>query len=163
MIVPMPSFSRTQKDNQAKCLINPKFDYGNTYAGNAGCLLKADNKLLIIRDKKTGKLSPPGGKPEKTESAQCTAFYETLEETGLKLTVGKLLNSFKGKFYLFQCSLNGFELTGYRGEKKINLPVPKTVEDGVSEVFLIDPKELKANEWRFPSQFKIIQGLFLSL
>lgn len=50
-----------------------------------------------------GRLSLPGGSSEPGESAQCTAFRETWEETGLQLQPRELLEVFDTGFHLYRC------------------------------------------------------------
>ena len=56
---------------------------------NAGCLILHEDKVLLITHRWGGKLGVPGGTREADELAQCTAHRETLEETGLAVTVGR--------------------------------------------------------------------------
>ena len=54
---------------------------------NAGCLIIQDDKVLLLTHRWGGKLGVPGGTREDGELAQCTAWRETREETGVAVTV----------------------------------------------------------------------------
>ncbi|MEZ5501649.1 MAG: NUDIX hydrolase [Halioglobus sp.] len=71
-------------------------------APSAGCFATSDEGLLMVQGL-NGKISLPGGSSEPGESAQCTAFRETWEETGLRLQPGELLRVFSTGFHLYRC------------------------------------------------------------
>jgi 8-oxo-dGTP pyrophosphatase MutT (NUDIX family) len=108
--------------------------------GKAACLIKNKQKLLVVRKKKNQKLDLPGGKPKKDEIAQCTAYRETLEETGLQIKIGKLLKKVSYKsdlpYYIFQCWLE----RGFKGFN--NLSVPNGGTNEISEVIWILPENI---------------------
>jgi len=114
--------------------------------GNAGCLLVHEGRLLVVRDRKSGALGFPAGKPLGDEAAACTAHRETWEETGLDVRVEALLRTYdyEAPFYLYRC----------RGLLPQNGPVTWQVQ-GVAEaeiVHLRAPNELTTADWRFPPQ-----------
>ncbi len=55
------------------------------------CVVRADNKLVLIHEVLTNRISLPGGTIIKGESPRAAAQRETWEETGLVVTVGKEL------------------------------------------------------------------------
>ena len=61
---------------------------GQDYYGNAGCLVKHDRQMLVVRLRSTGRLDNPGGTHESGETARSTARRETWEEAGLEVEVG---------------------------------------------------------------------------
>ena len=138
------------------CDVSP--DNVRSDVGNAGCLVKIEGKLLMIRHLKKGKIGIPGGHQEKEESAQCTAHRETWEETGLNVRVGKLLKKFKNGFFLFQCEAK--DVPKIEGDK---LPLPEWAKNEVTEVWVKDPKTIDKKDYRFPKQLTEIQQLFSTL
>ena len=54
---------------------------------NAGCLIRFDQRILLVTHRLTGKLDIPGGMQRTDESLACTAHRETFEETGLNVEV----------------------------------------------------------------------------
>ncbi len=123
--------------------------------GNAGCIIKIDNKMLIVRHQKTGKLSPPAGTAKEGEAAQCTAHRETWEETGVEVRVGRLLKSFDDQFHLFHCLAIDEALI-----RSSELPVPEAFKSEISEILFLNPTLLSNDEWRFPEQVSGIKDAF---
>ena len=117
---------------------------------NAGCLILNEDKVLLITHRWGGKLGVPGGTREGHELAQCTAYRETLEETGLAVTVGRRLAVMKNGFHLYRCY----------PEKALSpepLPVPTSA---LTEVKALDwhlLESLDRDSWRFAYQFDLFQ------
>ena len=79
------------------------FSPANTHAG---CAIFIDNKILLVKDKKSKKWGFPAGKHEMGERAFQTAYRETLEETGLHVFIDDYLGEFKEQnFRLFRCNI----------------------------------------------------------
>ena len=116
-------------------------------APSAGCLALRDDKLLVVADLR-GTLSPPGGSAEPGESAQCTAFRETWEETGLQLAPTELLAVFDTGFHLYRCEHH---------ENSGVIDPPPRLE--VREAFYLAPADFARWEWRFPGQEKDLEAL----
>lgn len=119
--------------------------------GNAGCLIKIDDSMLVVRHCQTNRLSPPGGTAAEGETAQCTAHRETLEETGVEVKVGKLLKSFDNQFHLFHC-LAVDEVT--------KLQVPEPFRHEICEILFLNPALSSDEDWRFPEQVPGIRDAF---
>lgn len=71
-------------------------------APSAGCFATSGGGLLVVQGL-DDRVSLPGGSSQPGESAQCTAFRETWEETGLALQPGELLTVFDTGFHLYRC------------------------------------------------------------
>ncbi|MBI2982076.1 MAG: NUDIX domain-containing protein [Deltaproteobacteria bacterium] len=138
----------TLGSSKGECRVNPKFTSKAT--GNAGCFILSDDKMLIHRHRKSGRLDLPGGTAEKGETSQCTASRETREETGASVEVGKLLTQFDNGFKLYDC----------KPLKKVRLKVPKSGKNEVTELLLVDPTKTKAKDWRFPAEQPALAKLY---
>ena len=146
------------QDAAPECQVAPGLE--SSFQGNAGCVVKIDNKMLLVRHRGTGRVSPPGGTAAREETAQCTAHRETWEETGVEVKVGALLKQFSDPFYLFHCSAVDEDLVK---NPKTRLPVPTDFEIEVTEVLFSDPTGLGNDLWRFPEQAPVIREVFKNL
>ncbi len=116
-------------------------------APSAGCLAIRDGGVLLVENLK-GQLSPPGGSAIDGESAQCAAFRETWEETGLLLEPEQLLDVFDTGFHLYRCQ-------HHADSGEINPPPRLEVRDA----FYLAPNDFDRWEWRFPGQQQVIRQL----
>ena len=97
-----------------------------------------------------GKVSPPGGSSEPGESAQCTAFRETWEETGLRLQPRELLQVFATGFHLYRCE---------RDTSSGQIDPPVRFE--VRAAFYLPAVGFDRYEWRFPEQQLLLKNMLL--
>ena len=73
---------------------------------NAGCAIFKDGRLLLVKHKITGKWGFPGGRDKLNgELAFQTAYRETLEETGLIVSIEDFIAEFKNSFRLYKCDI----------------------------------------------------------
>lgn len=123
----------------------------------AGCLVKMENKLLTVRHRFGGKLGIPAGYSEESEAASCTAYRETLEETGFTVTVHELLKEYDNGFRLFRC----------RPADPVSvsdtLTVPASGISEISEILWLDPLPIPRRQWRFPDQQSDLMELFKAI
>ena len=118
-------------------------------APSAGCFVTTGEGLLLVQDL-NGKVSLPGGSREPGESAQCTAFRETWEETGLSVQPRELLRVFSTGFHLYRC-----ERDASSGE--IN-PPPRFE---VRAAFFLPADRFNTYDWRFEDQRELLKKLLL--
>ncbi len=116
-------------------------------APSAGCFSVIDGELLLVQGL-NGRISLPGGLSKRGESAQCTAFRETWEETGLQLHPGKLLQVFNTGFHLYRCDYSA--MTG-------SIDPPLRFE--VSDAFYLHPEQFDGFDWRYNDQRELLQLL----
>ena len=95
-----------------------------------------------------GKIGLPGGLLKSGESAQCAAFRETWEETGLQLQPVELLQVFSKDFHLYRCD---------HVEQAQNIDPPLTFE--VIDSFYLPPGNLDDYEWRFEEERDVVRAL----
>lgn len=122
--------------------------YGHS---NADCVTRdGAGRFLVVRHRFTGLLGLPGGGAEPGESARCTAFRETWEETGVTVAVGEPVELQPDGYRVFRCALTG-PLPG-------RLPAPPGAWLEVARVELLAPAELGARaDWRLPSELQVVQ------
>lgn len=109
-------------------------------APSAGCFTTSAEGLLLVQGLDS-RVSLPGGSSRTGESAQCTAFRETWEETGLQLQPRELLQIFSTGFHLYRCE---------RGERSGEIDPPPRWE--VQAAFYLPPDQFDRYVWRFEDQ-----------
>ncbi len=138
------------------CRVAPQF--AETPSGNAGCLIRVEDRMLMVRDRLSGKLGFPAGMARPGEAAQCTAHRETWEEAGLDVEVGRLLRVFDNGFRLYSCSPADPAV-----RPGVTVGVPDWAWAEVSEIGWIDPEALFADDWRYPEQWQDVLTQFRKL
>ena len=114
---------------------------------SAGCFSVDNGRLLLVQGL-NDKISVPGGSSEPQESAQCTAFRETWEETGLKLQPQELLLVFDTGFHLYRCQ---------RHKNSGEIDPPPRMEVQAALYLTID--DFDKYQWRYPQQQALIKQL----
>ncbi len=118
-------------------------------APSAGCFAASADGLLLVQGL-DGKVSLPGGSSEPGESARCTAFRETWEETGLRLQPHELLQVFNTGFHLYRC-----ERDALSGE----IDPPPRFE--IRAAFYLPADRFHSYDWRFEEQREPLKTLLL--
>ncbi|HJD67171.1 MAG TPA: NUDIX hydrolase [Rickettsia endosymbiont of Bembidion lapponicum] len=126
----------------------------------AGCMVKKDNLLLVVKTLKSNKYGIPAGKGEKEESIYKTAERETLEETGVNVKAVKLLEDFNGRLYVYECYIIDKDFTL---PKNNLLKVPSNAINEISEVKFIEIDDITPENVRFPSALPRIKEIFKAL
>lgn len=133
----------------AACQPTPEcpFQAPDSRPSNAGCLVIHRHQVLLTVER-TGRVSLPGGTQARGESAQCTAFRETWEETGIRVTVGPLLKQFDNGFRLFRCDAGAIDTA--------LTPVPGRPMETPAALWLT-AQQLDHYPWRFPAQRPMVK------
>lgn len=113
-------------------------------AGNAGCIILQDDKILLVKLAYNDKITIPGGTSERGEMAPCTAHRETFEETGVDVTVVRNLFVANNGFHFFLCE----------AKTPIDLSYSKKFE--IDHLLLIKPMNIDSNEYNYPKQLSIL-------
>jgi 8-oxo-dGTP pyrophosphatase MutT (NUDIX family) len=138
-------------------------DKGYGYYSSAGCLMKVNDKLLLVRDIWSGKLSLPGGMREKGEVLTQTAKREVKEETGLDFAVLSPIADDR-KFLIFNClAKNRIEILRYENIEKVKIVNPANDRSEISEAILLPISDIDRWNFKYPGQIEIIKGLYPSL
>lgn len=112
---------------------------------SAGCFLQEGSRLLVV-EQRDGRWNFPAGGAQGGESPRCTAWRETLEETGVKPEVGEHLATMPNGFQLFHCSVAvGAELN------------PSDALE-IKRAFWVEGTAIHETNWRFPEQVRSIRG-----
>ncbi|MDN4503543.1 NUDIX hydrolase [Alteromonadaceae bacterium BrNp21-10] len=127
----------------------------DTHSGNAGCVIRLQNRLMSITHRLSGKYDIPGGTSASQETAQCTAHRETWQETGFNVEVGELLGEKDNGFRFYQCTLSG----NFTGEIS-QFPVPDWSQSEVTAIQLVDPFATPAKQWRYPDELILLRDMF---
>jgi 8-oxo-dGTP pyrophosphatase MutT (NUDIX family) len=117
--------------------------------------VRADQSLLVVRDRASGRLGFPAGASAGGEAAPCTASRETLEETGISVRVEERLRVFDNGFHLYRCSLLD-EKDYVPGA----IPVPEFAAAEISDIAWLPPSSITAAEWRYPEEWNEVLALF---
>lgn len=149
----LPAYAQEQGDIAAPN--TAVSNMANPYKG-ALCLIKADDKIVLVKEIITKQLSIPGGTIKPAEPPQLAAQRETWEETGIVVTVGEELGH-TDKAIFFDC-VSSSEIIAYQHQNSMGgyeLPVWFAPDYGVevSSAMLIDPSYVNSEQYRYPKEW----------
>ncbi|MGR5218380.1 bifunctional NUDIX hydrolase/phosphatase PAP2 family protein [Vibrio harveyi] len=127
------------------------------------CVVRADNKLVLIHEILTNKISLPGGTIIQGESPKLAAQRETWEETGLVVTVGEELGRTDTAVF-FDC-VSDSDVIAFSMTNKIDgneLPIWFAPHYGVevASAMLVSPSNMSASLYRYPEQWKDVDEFY---
>lgn len=124
---------------------SPECPYQEPYSAeaNSGCLIVSDKGIMVVERRIDRSLDFPGGTSEQGESARCTAFRETFEETGHTVQVKEFLVEFDSGYHVYHCSTTTPEK-------------PFVVHDKIeiNRVYWQKVDQLPIDQWRFPNSLR---------
>jgi hypothetical protein len=126
------------------------------YTGPAGCLIRVQDKLLVLKHSSSDLYDLPFGDPISEESAQCTAHRNTWEKTGFNVEVDQLLGVTQSGIMLFSCSLSG----GFTSEDGPISP-PSWVDSQIQHIDFIDPFDTRHDLWQNPDNLIMYRDGFV--
>lgn len=129
----------------------------------AVCIIKADNRLVMVDEILTQRSSLPAGTIDGVETPQETAQREAWEETGLVVTVGdELARNEKAVFYdcISDSDIIAFSRQDNQGSHP--LPIWFAPHYGVetSAARLIAPESVDVSAYRYPQQWNTVVDAF---
>jgi len=127
------------------------------YTGPAGCLIRVQNTLLVIKHNPSGQYDLPYGNPISEEPAQCTAHRHTWEQTGLNVEVDQLLGVTQSGTMLFSCKISG----GFTSEDG-PLEPPSWANKNIQRIEFINPFDTRYDVWRQPDNLVIYRNGFVT-
>ena len=139
--------------------------YAQSEVGNvkgAACIIRADNKLVMVHEIITKKLSLPAGRVEPGEDPPIAAQRETWEETGLVVKIDGVLGRTKDAvFYdcVSESDIVSFQFNNiYDGYE---LPIWFAPHYGVeiASAMLVNPDNIPASDYRYPEQMEWVSQL----
>ena len=146
---PPEPFCRTQENNT----IN---EQQHQHFTNAGCLIRFDQRTLLVTHRLTGQLDIPGGMQGDNESLACTAHRETFEETGLNVEVLFPVAQTKNGMLIFSCLADNV-----LNVANFPRPTPDFLLSETSELSLYNLYELDDAQLRFEEDLIPLRDAFV--
>ncbi len=127
------------------------------------CILRADNKIVLVNEIITKQLSIPGGTIKPGELPSVAAKRETWEETGIVVTIGRELGR-TDKAIVYDCTSSN-EILAYQHQNDLGgyeLPIWFAPDYGVevSSATLIDPSIINSQHYRYPKDWENTLSLY---
>ncbi|MDN3610103.1 bifunctional NUDIX hydrolase/phosphatase PAP2 family protein [Vibrio ostreicida] len=129
----------------------------------AACLIKADDKLVLVDEILTGKLWLPAGSLDIGEEPETAAQRETWEETGLTVSVKKELGQI-GNTLFFDCvsdsTLVVFNIDDSFDAHQVPVWFAPHYGAEIASAILVEPKNIDPQNYRFPNDLSLMLDLF---
>lgn len=122
---------------------------------DAACIIRIDDRLLVLALETDGKYTLPGGYSMLQQSAQCTAHHHTWMQTGFNVEVKQYLGSNAQGMRYYQCNLAA-DITG----ELDHFQVPDWAPLKINKIVIIDPFAIEERQWHRDNQLTAIRGMF---
>ncbi|MGF1685482.1 phosphatase PAP2 family protein [Photobacterium japonica] len=127
----------------------------------AVCIIRHDNQIVMLSEVITKKLSLPGGYIDKPDTPKEAAAREALEESGIQVHVGDLLQ-YRGRAAIYACQATSPILVSSFRDKR-GFPIvaswfSKHFASEVERVYLIDPQQVTTSDYRYASDVLLLPG-----
>lgn len=126
----------------------------------AVCIIRHDNKVVMISEVITEKLALPGGYIDSGYNAPQTAIQEALEETGLHVHVDKFLQ-YRGRAAIYACVANEpIPVTEFKTKSGFTAVASwSSAHFGkeVKQVYLINPFKVDGKNYRYPDDIALLK------
>lgn len=123
------------------------------------CVIRHDNKMVMLSEVITQKLSLPGGYIDPGNTAEEAAVREALEETGLVVSIDKLLQ-YRGRAAIYSCVTDTPILVSSQVDHRNYTVVASWFAEHfgkeVRRVYLIDPNKMDNDEYRYPDDANLL-------
>ncbi len=132
--------------------------FGSPSSGSrSGCLIRIEDRLLLVRDIWSGRYSIPWGRTEGGESIADTAQRAVLDQVGVFVEPVRLLIVTPDRFHLFECHAQEASIPLVGGSQILQ---PKSAFRSILEVILVRPATVLRGKWQFQSQRNLIKDFF---
>lgn len=125
----------------------------------AVCVIRHDNKIVMLSEVITQKLSLPGGYIDPGNTAEEAAIREAFEEAGLVVSIDKLLQ-YRGRAAIYSCVTDVPILVSSRADHRNYTVVASWFAEHfgkeVKRVYLIDPGKVDSDEYRYPDDTNLL-------
>ncbi|MGF1756699.1 phosphatase PAP2 family protein [Photobacterium sagamiensis] len=125
----------------------------------AVCVIRHADKIVMLSEVITQKLSLPGGYIDSGDTPEQAAAREALEETGLVVSVDKLLQ-YRGRAAIYSCQSDTPILvssqTDLTGFPIVASWFSEHFGKEVKRVYLINPNEVAAKDYRYPNDTELL-------
>lgn len=148
---------RTQTPENANTQVVSK----NTFnipvdAKYAGCLIRLDQRVLLISHRLSDRLDIPGGMAQPTEALACAAHRETFAETGINVEVRDALQQTANGMVIFACVADNVVNPTF-----FPRTAPSFAQYEASELHLHDPYLLDKDMLRFADDLIPLRDAFV--
>lgn len=132
--------------------------WAQDYKG-AACVIFVNDKIVLVQDSLSNRLSFPGGYINRGESPEQAAQRETYEETGLRVTVGPQIENTNQSAQFLCRSDTPIPILSTQGFESRPIVYALAAPDfsvEIRQVYLDSPRSVKAESLRFPNQIKLL-------
>lgn len=131
------------------------------YTG-AACIIRADDKLVMVNEVITQKLSLPAGRVEAGEDPAISAQRETWEETGLVVNAVNVLGQTADTLFydcVSESDIVSFQFNNAHDGSELPIWFAPHYGVEIASAMLVKPINIQPDEYRYPAQFEWVSQL----